>query len=136
MMQFELPPEQNYLGQLVNECSLAAYCITEPGAGSDVAGMSTTYRHVGDEFVLNGTKHFISNGSVAQWYVAFATRDRKMRQGGVADRPGRDGADRLGVREGVRRRPRHEDHDRCGAGAEPPEGVIRISELTIPPSRG
>ena len=50
--------------------------------GSDVAGMSTTYRRVGDEFVLNGTKHFISNGSVAQWYVAFATRDRKMRHRG------------------------------------------------------
>ena len=54
---------KRYLRQLVNECSLAAYCITEPGAGSDVAGMSTTYRRVGDELVLNGTKHFISNAA-------------------------------------------------------------------------
>jgi alkylation response protein AidB-like acyl-CoA dehydrogenase len=56
--------------------------------------MSTTYRRVGDEFVLNGTKHFISNGSVAQWYIAFATRDRKARHAGIsafvfpADLPG------------------------------------------------
>src|SRR5262245_42942648 len=75
---------RRYLGQLVTECSLAAYCITEPGAGSDVAGLSTTYRRVGDEFVLNGTKHFISNGSVAQWYITFATQDRKMRHAGIS----------------------------------------------------
>jgi acyl-CoA dehydrogenase len=75
---------KRYLGQLTSECSYAAYCITEPGAGSDVAGMSTTYRRVGDEFVLNGTKHFISNGSVAQWYIAFATQDRKMRHAGIS----------------------------------------------------
>ena len=75
---------QLYLGQLTSECSYAAYCITEPGAGSDVAGMSTSYRRVGDEFVLNGTKHFISNGSVAQWYIVFATQDRKMRHGGIS----------------------------------------------------
>ncbi len=85
---------RRYLGQLINECCLAAYCITEPGAGSDVAGMSTTYRRVGDEFVLNGTKHFISNGSMARWYIAFATRDRKARHAGIsafvfpADLPG------------------------------------------------
>jgi alkylation response protein AidB-like acyl-CoA dehydrogenase len=33
---------------------------------------------------LNGTKHFISNGSMAQWYVAFATRDRKARHAGIS----------------------------------------------------
>jgi len=67
---------------------------SEPGAGSDAGGISTTYRRVGDEFVLNGTKHFISNGSMAHWYVAFATRDRKERHSGIsafvfpADLPG------------------------------------------------
>jgi acyl-CoA dehydrogenase len=86
--------KKRYLGQLTSELSFAAFCITEPGAGSDVAGLSTTYRRVGDEFVLNGTKHFISNGSMAHWYVAFATRDRKERHGGIsafvfpADLPG------------------------------------------------
>jgi acyl-CoA dehydrogenase len=85
---------KRYLGQLANECSFAAFCITEPGAGSDSAGIATTYRRVGDEFVLNGTKHFISNGSVASWYVVFATADRKQRHQGIsafvfpADLPG------------------------------------------------
>jgi acyl-CoA dehydrogenase len=86
--------KNRYLGQLTNEVSFAAFCITEPGAGSDVAGLSTTYRRVGDSYVLNGTKHFISNGTVANWYVVFATADRKARHGGIsafvfpADRPG------------------------------------------------
>src|SRR5262245_13329865 len=85
---------KRYLGQLASECSFAAFCITEPGAGSDSAGIATTYRRVGDEFVLNGTKHFISNGSVASWYVVFATADRKQRHQGIsafvlpADLPG------------------------------------------------
>jgi acyl-CoA dehydrogenase len=72
-----------YLGQLTTAHSFAAFCITEPGAGSDVAGISTTYRRVGDDFVLNGTKHFISNGTVASWYVAFATSDRNARHRGI-----------------------------------------------------
>ena len=86
--------KERYLGQLSSELTFAAFCITEPGAGSDAGGISTTYRRVGDEFVLNGTKHFISNGSMAHWYVAFATRDRKERHSGIsafvfpADLPG------------------------------------------------
>jgi acyl-CoA dehydrogenase len=86
--------KKQYLGQLTSELTFAAFCITEPGAGSDAGGISTTYRRVGDEFVLNGTKHFISNGSMAHWYVAFATRDRKERHAGIsafvfpADLPG------------------------------------------------
>jgi acyl-CoA dehydrogenase len=86
--------QRKFLGQLTEELSFAAFCITEPGAGSDVAGLSTSYRRVGDSFVLNGTKHFISNGTVADWYVVFATVDRNARHAGVsafvfpADLPG------------------------------------------------
>ena len=86
--------KKRYLGQLMSEPSFAAFCITEPGAGSDAAGISTTYRAVGDEYVLNGVKHFISNGTVASWYVVFATQDKKMRHQGIsafvlpADLPG------------------------------------------------
>jgi acyl-CoA dehydrogenase len=76
--------KKRYLGELAGEFSFAAFCITEPGAGSDVAGMSTTYRRLGDSFVLNGTKHFISNGTVARWYVVFATADRKARHAGIS----------------------------------------------------
>ncbi len=86
--------QRRYLGQLTSEFSFAAFCITEPAAGSDVAGMTTSYRRAGDEFVLSGTKHFISNGTVASWYVVFATSDRKLRHQGItafvfpADLPG------------------------------------------------
>jgi acyl-CoA dehydrogenase len=76
--------KRRYLGWLTNEFSFAAFALTEPGAGSDVAAQSTTYRRVGDEFVINGTKHFISNGSVAHWYVVFATSDRSLRHRGIS----------------------------------------------------
>jgi acyl-CoA dehydrogenase len=86
--------KKKYLGGLAHDFSFAAFCTTEPGAGSDVAGMSTTYRRVGDEYVLNGVKHFISNGTMASWYVVFATKDKNLKHKGVsgfvfpADLPG------------------------------------------------
>jgi acyl-CoA dehydrogenase len=73
-----------YLGALVAKLAFGAFGITEPGAGSDVAGMSTTYRREGDSYVLNGTKHFISNGSMADWIVTFATADRKLKHRGIS----------------------------------------------------
>ena len=76
--------KKQFLGQLAHEFSFAAFCTTEPGAGSDVAGLSTSYRRVGDDYVLNGVKHFISNGTVANWYVAFATKDKNLRHQGVS----------------------------------------------------
>src|SRR5229473_2400173 len=76
--------KKTYLGALTEKLTFCAFAITEPGAGSDVAAMSTTYRREGDSFVLNGTKHFISNGSMADWYVTFATSDRKLRHKGIS----------------------------------------------------
>lgn len=67
-------PEQKkkYLGRLVEEPLLAAYCVTEPGAGSDVAGVKTKAEKKGDEYVLNGQKMWITNGGVANWYFVLA----------------------------------------------------------------
>ena len=76
--------QREYLGRLMSEPSFAAFAITEPGSGSDAASISTSYRRVGDDFVLNGVKHFISNGSVAGWYVVFATRDRSLKHAGIS----------------------------------------------------
>ncbi|MGH7864467.1 MAG: acyl-CoA dehydrogenase family protein [Candidatus Binataceae bacterium] len=76
--------KRQYLGALVKQLTFCAFAITEPGAGSDVAAMSTTYRRDGDEFVLNGVKHFISNGSVAHWYVTFATSDKRLKHKGIS----------------------------------------------------
>ncbi|HYB98368.1 MAG TPA: acyl-CoA dehydrogenase family protein [Candidatus Limnocylindrales bacterium] len=86
--------KDRYLGALTRQCAFAAYALSEPGSGSDAASLSTTYRKVGSEFVINGVKHFITNGTVAEWYVVFATRDKAMRHGGIscfvlpADTPG------------------------------------------------
>jgi acyl-CoA dehydrogenase len=86
--------KKRYLGQLVEEPCFCAYGLSEPGSGSDAASISTTYRKVGDEYVLNGTKHFITNGTVCDWMVIFATRDKAAKHGGIscfvlpADTPG------------------------------------------------
>jgi acyl-CoA dehydrogenase len=79
-------PEQQrtYLGALVEKLTFCAFAITEPGAGSDVASMATSYRREGDEYVISGTKHFISNGSRADWYVTFATSDRQLKHKGIS----------------------------------------------------
>ena len=53
------------------------------GAGSDVASMSTTAKRDGDSYILNGTKTFITNGSVASLYTVFATRDKSLRHQGI-----------------------------------------------------
>jgi acyl-CoA dehydrogenase len=76
--------KRTYLGALVEKLTFCAFAITEPGAGSDVAAMSTTYRQEGDSFVLNGTKHFISNGSMADWLVTFATADKRLKHKGIS----------------------------------------------------
>jgi acyl-CoA dehydrogenase len=76
--------KREYFGRLTRECRFAAYALTEPGSGSDAGSISTTYREVGDEYVLNGSKIFITNGSVADWIVTFATRDKALKHGGIS----------------------------------------------------
>lgn len=67
-------PEQKkkYLGRLVEEPLVAAYCVTEPGAGSDVSGVKTNAVKKGDDYILNGQKMWITNGGVANWYFLLA----------------------------------------------------------------
>ena len=60
--------KQEYLGRLLNEPIQAAYGVTEPGAGSDVSAIKTKAELVGDEYILNGEKMWITNGGVANWY--------------------------------------------------------------------
>ena len=62
---------------------LGALCLTEPDAGSDVANISTTARKDGDEWVLNGTKRFITNGGIADLHVVFATTDKSLGYFGI-----------------------------------------------------
>jgi acyl-CoA dehydrogenase len=76
--------KKKYLGRLVNEPIFAAYCCSEPDAGSDVAALSTRVRKHGDDYVLDGQKRWITNGGVASWYTVFATFDRNLKHRGIA----------------------------------------------------
>jgi len=75
--------KKKYLGMLANEPVFAAYAITEPAAGSDAAGIQCRARKVGDEWILDGQKCYITNGSWASWYVVFATVDPTQRHKGI-----------------------------------------------------
>jgi acyl-CoA dehydrogenase len=65
------------------EPALASFCLTEPGAGSDVAGVRTRARRDGDVYVINGTKRFITNAGVAKLYTVVATLDPELRHRGL-----------------------------------------------------
>jgi acyl-CoA dehydrogenase len=73
-----------YLGRLTAELTFAAYCCSEPDAGSDVAAMRTRVTRHGDDYVLNGQKRWITNGGVADFYTVFATFDPAMKHKGIA----------------------------------------------------
>jgi alkylation response protein AidB-like acyl-CoA dehydrogenase len=75
--------KRRYLPRLASGEILAAYSLSEPGAGSDAAGLQTTARRQGDRYVLNGTKLWCSNGSNAGVITLFATVDRARRAKGV-----------------------------------------------------
>ncbi|XP_026318294.1 probable medium-chain specific acyl-CoA dehydrogenase, mitochondrial isoform X2 [Hyposmocoma kahamanoa] len=64
--------QKKYLGRLIEEPLVAAYGVTEPGCGSDVAGVKTRAEKKGDEWILNGQKMWITNGGVANWYFVLA----------------------------------------------------------------
>ncbi|MEW9669898.1 acyl-CoA dehydrogenase family protein [Ammoniphilus sp. 3BR4] len=64
--------KMKYLNRLTQDGQFAAFALTEPGAGSDVSGMSTTVERVGEEYILNGSKCFITNASYADFYVVLA----------------------------------------------------------------
>jgi acyl-CoA dehydrogenase len=67
--------QKKYLGRLIDEPLVAAYCVTEPGAGSDVAGLKTRAEKKGDEYILNGQKMWITGGGHANWYFVLARTD-------------------------------------------------------------
>jgi acyl-CoA dehydrogenase len=78
--------EQNdqFLGMLTREGKLAAYCVTEPGAGSDVTSIRTVAKKDGTDYVINGSKMWITNGSVASWYFVLAYTDPAAKHRGMS----------------------------------------------------
>lgn len=68
--------QKNYIADVAMEGGLGAFCLTEPGAGSDASSGTTTAVKDGDEYVLNGRKCFITNGAVASYYCITASTDK------------------------------------------------------------
>ena len=75
--------KRRLVAPFTEKLKFTSFCLTEPGAGSDVAGMSTTARRDGDHYVLNGAKCFITNGGYAEQYTVFATVDRAQGRKGI-----------------------------------------------------
>jgi alkylation response protein AidB-like acyl-CoA dehydrogenase len=76
--------KERFLPRLASGEWLAAYALTEAGSGSDSAAMRTTARHEGDEYVLDGSKRFITNASVAHVYTVFAKTDPSAGHDGIS----------------------------------------------------
>jgi alkylation response protein AidB-like acyl-CoA dehydrogenase len=75
--------KQQYLPKLCSGASLGAYALTEPQAGSDAASLQTTATRDGDAYVLQGQKTFITNGSIADLIIVFATLDKTKGPKGI-----------------------------------------------------
>ena len=114
--------KKKYLGMLTSEPVMASYATSEPGAGSDVAGLTTRFEQHGNDYVLNGQKCWITNASYARFYVIFATRDPALRHKGIAafivDR------DLPGVRPGKK-------EDKLGQRASD-TAVLHLDEVKVP----
>jgi acyl-CoA dehydrogenase len=114
--------KKKYLGMLTSEPVMASYATSEPGAGSDVAGLTTRFTQHGDEYVLSGQKCWITNASYARFYVVFATADPASRHKGIAafivDR------DLPGVRPGKK-------EDKLGQRASD-TAVLHLDEVKLP----
>jgi acyl-CoA dehydrogenase len=125
--------------------NLAAFCLTEASAGSDVASIRTTAVLDGNEYVLNGTKQFITNGGVASLYSVFASEDPSQGHRGLsafmvpANTPGVSAGkkeDKMGqraadTREVIFNNARIPAHYRLGEGLD----GFKISMMTLDESR-
>ncbi|WP_342536883.1 acyl-CoA dehydrogenase [Sporosarcina sp. FSL K6-3508] len=76
--------KQKYLRPLAEGKKVGAYCLTEADSGSDAGGMKTTAKLDGDDYVLNGSKIFITNGGIADTYIVFAVTDPESKHKGTS----------------------------------------------------
>ena len=76
--------KEKYLRDLCTGNKLGAFGLTEPGAGTDAAGQQTTAALDGDNYILNGSKIFITNGGVADTFIVFAMTDKSKGTKGIS----------------------------------------------------
>ena len=112
--------KQRYLPGVASGEAIAAFAISEPGAGSDVSGMQTTARRDGGDIVINGRKTWISNAGIAAFYVVFARLDGAERSFVAvvvdADNPGLTVSERITV------------------NAPHPLGTVELNDCRVPAS--
>lgn len=75
--------KKNYLTRIVKEGKLVCFCLTEPGTGSDAASIRTKAILKDGQYLLNGTKCFITNGGVADFYTVFGTTNPGKKMEGI-----------------------------------------------------
>ncbi|MCZ0875197.1 acyl-CoA dehydrogenase family protein [Peribacillus sp. AS_2] len=76
--------KNKYLPEMAAGTKIGAFALSEPGAGSDATNLATCAEKKGDYWVMNGTKHFITNGPIADVYTVFALTDKdKGAKGGI-----------------------------------------------------
>lgn len=76
--------KQKWLQPLTKKLRFVSFATSEPGMGSDVAGIQTTYERTGDTFMLNGNKFWITNGNHADLFVIFARQKGTKRHSGIS----------------------------------------------------
>jgi acyl-CoA dehydrogenase len=76
--------KKKFLGRMTETYRSACYCLTEPEAGSDAAGMQTFAEKKGDKYILNGSKCYITNGKHADLLCVFAKTDRSLGTKGIS----------------------------------------------------
>ena len=74
---------EKYLRKLATGEHIGAFCLSEPEAGSDATSQRTTAIDMGDHYLLNGTKNWITNGSIASTYLVMAQTDREKKHRGI-----------------------------------------------------
>ena len=112
--------QADYLNAVATGDKIAAFSLSEPEAGSDVAAMSCSARADGDQWVLNGTKTWISNAGIADFYTVFARTD---------DTGGAKGISCFVVEAGT---PGFEVTERIDLVAPHPLGTLTFSDCRIP----
>lgn len=76
--------KKKYLIPAIKGNKIGAFGLTEPNAGSDAAAVETTARREGDEYILNGSKMYITNGTICDYVLVVASTDRSQRSRGIS----------------------------------------------------
>ncbi len=78
------PEQLQIFGDIIAPGALAAFCLTEAEGGSDASNCHTTAKKIGNEYVINGTKAFITNGGIAEVFIVFAVTDPEQGPAGIS----------------------------------------------------